>query len=260
MQIKQLPMFETLTTATSAGLMSSSADSRAKTSAARETVLDWKAHALVYGGKCTDLYANYDRVRSCWKMLRQSRTSAVMRQLATFDPQTRQWLLARWPTSGMTRNGKLWLLPMPAHLISVTDGSVWPTPSASDTANRQPPKNVRVRDSGMLEVDNEFGSQVRLAQTVRYYETKRMWHTSIANDAVKSGDVEPKRENGLSGQVRYWSTPTAQDGKNDAPPSQWNRNSDPLNVQVATHAGDKLNPDWEEQIMGFPVGWTDISS
>ena len=85
-----------------------------------------------------------------------------------------------------------------------------------------------------------------------------------------------------------------QDGKNNAGPSQWRRNSDPLNVAVQRmlptptgnpgrnntsgrqpdsnhHAGEtlhdmayrqsgKLNPDFVCRLMGFPDGWLDLDS
>ena len=62
-----------------------------------------------------------------------------------------------------------------------------------------------------------------------------------------------------------WPTPTVQDSENDAGPSQWKRNSYPLNVEVhrangktATTKTGKLNPTWVEWLMGFPTGWTDL--
>jgi len=90
--------------------------------------------------------------------------------------------------------------------------------------------------------------------------------------------------------IRTWPTPTVQDSENDGGPSQYNRNSVPLNALVKilptpracdgekgtrtaegaakerlrrkngedlpTVAGGSLNPDWVEWLMGFPVGWT----
>ncbi len=61
-----------------------------------------------------------------------------------------------------------------------------------------------------------------------------------------------------------WPTPTAQDAKNNAGPSQWDRNSYPLNVAVhgsreqQKAIGGDLNPTWVEWLMGFPAGWTDL--
>ena len=82
-------------------------------------------------------------------------------------------------------------------------------------------------------------------------------------------------------------TPTVQDAENDGGPSQYNRNSIPLNALVklfptpSTMDGierkgmrpsraatnrttgylseaipGSLNPEWVEWLMGFPVGWT----
>lgn len=47
-------------------------------------------------------------------------------------------------------------------------------------------------------------------------------------------------------------TPTTQDAKNNASPSQKDR--DALNVTV----GGPLNPEWVEWLMGWPIGWTDL--
>jgi hypothetical protein len=82
-----------------------------------------------------------------------------------------------------------------------------------------------------------------------------------------------------------WPTPTVQDAENLAGPSQWNRNSDPLNVAVqrgmlptpksspsgpdyarrsrdgsggddlATAIGGQLNPVWVNWLMNFPLTW-----
>lgn len=57
---------------------------------------------------------------------------------------------------------------------------------------------------------------------------------------------------------RIWPTPTTQDAANDAGPSQWRRNSLPLNTAVKEdrESPGQLNPDWVEALMGFPPGWT----
>lgn len=112
------------------------------------------------------------------------------------------------------------------------------------------------------------------------------WPTPRANDAQKRGDFDENNpRNGLAGAVKKWPTPRASDGKkggpnsrdgsgslhlcsavarsltptvqaakNNAAPSQMRRNSDPLNVV----AGGRLNPQWVEWLMGWPIGWTDL--
>jgi hypothetical protein len=51
-------------------------------------------------------------------------------------------------------------------------------------------------------------------------------------------------------------TPTVQDASNNAGPSQYGRNSLPLNAV----AGGSLNPTWVEWLMGFPLGWTALDA
>jgi DNA-cytosine methyltransferase len=51
-------------------------------------------------------------------------------------------------------------------------------------------------------------------------------------------------------------TPTVQDASNNGGPSQYQRNSLPLNAV----AGGSLNPTWVEWLMGFPLGWTALDA
>jgi hypothetical protein len=60
-----------------------------------------------------------------------------------------------------------------------------------------------------------------------------------------------------SGHFKMWPTPTTQDAANDGGPSQFERNSLPLNALVKGETGGQLNPTWVEWLMGFPPGWTD---
>lgn len=71
-------------------------------------------------------------------------------------------------------------------------------------------------------------------------------------------------ELGLDNQVKNWATPTENDGKNDAAPSQFTKGNGGrnLNVQVeqveqVRQFGESLNPDWEEILMGWRIGWSD---
>lgn len=82
---------------------------------------------------------------------------------------------------------------------------------------------------------------------------------------------------GLNAIAARFPTPTVQDGENNGGPSQLKRHSAALNVLAKTYDtptvhGDggsgrkgnmpkfgQLNPDWVEWLMGWPVGWTDIT-
>jgi len=55
-------------------------------------------------------------------------------------------------------------------------------------------------------------------------------------------------------EPRLYPTPTTQDSKNNGNPSQMRRNTKPLNAVI----GGKLNPNFVEFLMGFPMDWTKI--
>jgi hypothetical protein len=102
----------------------------------------------------------------------------------------------------------------------------------------------------------------------------RMWPTPISGDAHLSSTPEAAQrridegKGTLSRVGALWSTPTTQDAANTAGPSQFDRNSQPLNVQAsllapttakAGRAGSHravLNPAFVEALMGFPPMWT----
>ena len=52
----------------------------------------------------------------------------------------------------------------------------------------------------------------------------------------------------------YLPTPTAHNAKEGAYPAEYTRRTPSL----ATHAGGKINPEWTEHLMWWPLGWTDL--
>lgn len=160
--------------------------------------------------------------------------------LAKYDPASRLWKTAQcsliadsneslltWPRSGMTAAGECWEQPMLGPTTSATGSGWWPTPTASDTANRQLPKHVYVTKTGLLAMKNAQGgkSQIKLSQV-----------------------------------VKKWPTPTCNDAKNSTlPPSQINRDSLAGSLlTMGISAGGQLNPAWVEWLMGWPIGWTEL--
>ena len=106
-------------------------------------------------------------------------------------------------------------------------------------------------------------------------ETVALWPTPRASDykgcgPVGSSSAEHFLEKGyLSGAVLY-ATANARDWKN-ATAKEWDnpKNTRNLNRQIAklsegeqsTEARNgQLNPTWVEWLMGFPLGWTDLSA
>jgi hypothetical protein len=77
------------------------------------------------------------------------------------------------------------------------------------------------------------------------------WPTPRREDSEQTGGHRGKPDT-LTAPARTWPTPTVQDAENNAGPSQYKRNSLPLNAAI----GGALNPMWVEWLMGFPLGWT----
>ena len=149
--------------------------------------------------------------------------------LAKFDPDSYSWKTAQcsfieesgeslltFPVSGMTRDGLLWELSMLEHRISVTERGLWRTPdTGGGGVQKQLSEGKNHRASGHL-------IQIRLQDQVN--------------------------------NPRLWPTPVQRMYKDNASPSEYERNEIPLAAQV----GGPLNPEWVEWLMGWPVGWTDL--
>lgn len=132
-------------------------------------------------------------------------------------------------------------------------GGKWRTPLAAD-GRRGPCKNMNGTPQLALEVKNE--------EAKRATSVPPRWATPAATDAQGShgGGQGRSLRTDLARLKRRttpgrWATPTCQAAKNNGSPSQHERNSLPLDAQ----AGGALNPEWVEMLMGFPVGWTEVS-
>ena len=126
----------------------------------------------------------------------------------------------------------------------------WPTAVASNPNEGEDPRCWHARQRHHRQRGRPLISEP-LAQTVRPWATPR----ATGADAGLRKRVT-KQGAHLSVQIRTWPTATAQDAANNAAPSQWERNAEPLNVSAATQPGKRLNPDWVETLMGYPIGWT----
>lgn len=81
------------------------------------------------------------------------------------------------------------------------------------------------------------------------------WPTARSTDGAKGG---PGQVNGrgqvdsLPGAVNLWPTPQVADGRVVLP------NGSPFTSLQKCMGGGMLNPEWDEQLMGWPTGWTGL--
>jgi len=213
----------------------------------------------VFGGVSTVLSTSYDPVSSSWKTCQQS----------LFEDC--QQSLDRLPKSGMTVNGRLYLLHNVEHPTLENDGLVLPTPCHRDyknnplTPSRHTGKHSRCLNTAVGEMilptptASDAGPAAILNENTNIVYTKNGTPRKVSNNGV-SGSV------GLARTVMLLLTPTVNESKNNpSGASQWERNGS-LNVEAAKMHGlnkitgkdFQLNPPFVEEMMGFPIGWTEL--
>ena len=180
-------------------------------------------------------------------------------------PRSKESLLRQATT---TRKGRT----RPANLREQVDPetvALWQTPNVPNGGRVNPPE---MSPTGMMPDGSK--RQVGLEHQVKMVDAG-LWPTPRASDykgcgPAGSSSAEHFLEKGyLSGAVLY-ATPNARDWKN-ATAKEWDnpKNTRNLNRQIAklsegeqsTEARNgQLNPTWVEWLMGFPLGWTDLSA
>ena len=172
----------------------------------------------VFGGSSTVLSTTYDPVSQSWKTCQQS----------IFEDY--QQSLEALPKSGMTVNGRLYQLHNAEHPTLDADGLALRIPAASLT------------EDGLLPTPTKAGAEHR----TRYSQGGRPLMYMIQKGLLP--------------------TPTVNESKNNpSGASQWARH-DSLNVEAAKLQGlnkttgkdFQLNPQFVEEMMGFPIGWTEL--
>jgi len=164
-------------------------------------------------------------------------------------------------------------------LVRRTAGSgsgSWRTPSAQEPGVKAERLTSREPGGQARHYDKETGrlAQIGLSQQV---QLRAMYPTPSASQMPCEGTVRLARHRWLDGDCTLeeanaiagrdvrdkqgkvpamWPTPTTQDASNNGGPSQYERNSLPLNAA----AGGALNPTWVEWLMGFPLGWTALDA
>jgi hypothetical protein len=235
--------------------MSSAAASLAKTSALQEREPDSQERGPVFGTSSLGSLASYDPATSSWR-------TSQLSLLEEWEPFS-----ATFPRSGMTRSGTLFQLQPLVRRTGGSGSGSWPTPTAADHLHNQSETpqawSKRAYEKAQQGVNLQF--PLRIAA--------QMWPTPSAS-GFECADVpkllarrERCKEKGTNGngfgltlnqavKVAMYPTPTVQDASNNGGPSQYERNSLPLNAV----AGGSLNPTWVEWLMGFPPEWTALDA
>ena len=149
----------------------------------------------------------------CWRTSQASLLSAVPGSLE------------RLPAWGTTSDGVLFELPTPVRLTAGRDGSAsLPTPRSFMAHMADRP--LKIRDV----------YKCNLEEAIALLPTPRAQNGEPRNMKpwVRPLDQPQNLENAIA---RLLPTPAAWDGANNAGPSQWNRNSDPLNVVAVKLSG-----------------------
>ena len=172
----------------------------------------------------------------------------------------------------------------------------WPTSRASDAVGSVE-KNVEMTSTGFkLKRQSGISYGAKLRDAVETYE-KKSWATPQVTDvrtdvrtpserspkANKGGcknlreevmqpqnycfhqDPAKSNKSGKNQEFHQWATPRANEVHPEITEKNRqhlaNRNKSNLEEEVAGHCGKatgKLNPNWVEQMMGLPVGWTQL--
>lgn len=209
------------------------ADFHARTSVPQVKAQGSMGSVLGFGQKWHELSVKYDRNTCSWK---------THQCLFPEDLPESSVTLPKW---GMTHNGHVFQHLTLERPISVTESGLLPTPKATDSRSRTSPSDFLRKSPGLETVVN-------------------MWPTPKASDWNKRGKVSPHPRNGLAGAVMNFPTPTASDANKWSNESLEERQTKGrqvrLNTAVAPEGGNggRLNPDWVEWLMGWPIGWTDL--
>lgn len=203
-----------------------------------------------FGRTLPESLGRFDQGSCSWRTWQQSLISPLPLSVQT------------WPKWGMIRRGVLFALPIPA-LPTVEDaGSVWPSvemmPTPTTQINQHSPSTIA------------RGGRI-IFPTPTVIHAKRGNHDEDPGAFLDRQEAYRKKTGGSIGMslgvaVKLWSTPIAREAQDthlDLKKTRSNgkKRNDSLTRQVSLDEGlirgGRLNPEWVEWLMGWPIGWTD---
>lgn len=215
------------------------ADFRARTSVLPVKGPDWTASGQGYGQKWLGSLGKYDPATHSLKTAQHS----LFEDLTECSPTL--------PRSGLMRDGELWELPTLAHRTAASESGFWATPAASDSQR-----------GGTITPAMTGQSLVQMVNTPEYWPTP-----TVCGNYNRKG-VSANSGDGIATAVsqRMYPTATATAYKG------WSQNhnradtDDRLDYTIEREGFSpgqqtppmRLNPDWVEWLMGWPIGQTEL--
>ena len=247
------------------GLILFAEDFPAKTSVSPAKVLDSQEVEVACGMNSTGLSK------------KPSRNTRSSKMLQPFDLEDWNKCSGRSLRSGMMRSGTVYPLPPLAHLTDGIGSGLLPTPTAKGnmlapsmqkwkahrnlwatptTMDHLPPKSEKAALREMTVTRKGRTNWTNLRDQVVKGKTMKLWPTPRANKigGYSRSDFSPTLEQAVKTQEQF-PTPHANCHTGIGQSSQ--KQGSP-NLQ--TVIGGTLNPAWVEWLMGYPIGWTDLSS
>jgi hypothetical protein len=183
-----------------------------------------------------------------------------------------------WKKKVSKSNVLLFQLQASVHGIKGKESGLWLTPTATDIGTRSK-EAMEKRKKYRTSIGRTTVPPGNLAEQVQYgMPTVNMFPTPTASD-IEGGvskDVQLKnghffRENKkgerwgvkLRDAMSMFPTPTTRDHKDSTlSPAYQNRNSDSLPIKMMKEGkpGGKLNPEFVEFLMGYPLNWTKVET
>jgi hypothetical protein len=215
-----------------------------RTSLLQEKEMDLMVSGQDYGQKWRGWLAKFDPDSCLWRIAQCSLLEEECELLQT---------LPRW---GMTVDGLLWEQPMWEPHTKGTEYGLLPNKETMPTPNswdgKRGPLSKELMDSKTRQITlvtyvkhNPERFPTPTASDHKDQPTSASWKAKGAtNFKLSNPEIRAK-----------WGTPKAQDSRH----ALWDRGKSNLGEQVSgLHNGGKLNPNWVEWLMGWPIGWTDL--
>lgn len=186
---------------------------------------------------------------------------------------------ATWPRQGMTQDGLYYPQPIAARRTKEKGYGYVPTPRANehgdyqyDRGNHDKPRPTLTgwvkmfptpvaTDAGSGRINRSASPNAAERPTLAMMAKQNNWPTPTTRDwrSGKASQATMEKNSRPLSEAVMWRTPSSQliDPKKSVVKLTGRTPQDPQ-VGLADQVGGKLNPDWTEWLMGWPIGWTDL--